>query len=99
MSASQVLKSTQDTGDTFRRATPFTVKLDTYTDGWYLEYAIKKENENNLIWSRYHDTPITQHGDCSSVYCDGGENYMFRMNGGTQGATAFTSDVYTRGYR
>ena len=95
---SQVLDATEPTGDPFRRATPFTVKLDIYADGWYLEYAIRQDDPTLLRWSRYHDTPLTQHGDSSSVYCDGGPGYIFRMHGGTQGATAHTSDVYTRGY-
>ena len=96
---SQVLSATEGTGEPFRRATPFTVKLDIYADGWYLEYAIRKDDAALLRWSRYHDEPLTEHGDSSSVYCDGGEGYLFRMNGGTQGATAWTSDVYTYGYR
>ena len=87
----QVLNSNQDTGDPFGSNTPFVVFLDTYTDGWFVEYAFDNdavEDKTTLNWKRYHNQSIQQHGELSHVLVYGMSEVLYRLNGGTQGATA-----------
>ena len=97
---SQILHSNEPKGEPFNQGTPFNVFLDTYTDGWYLEYAINDENvenKDNLNWKRYHSQPIQEHGELSHVLVYGMPNVLYRVNGGTQGATAFRQSVRVSG--
>lgn len=88
---SQVLKSTQTTGDPFRSLIPSWVFLETYADGWFVEYAVYRENPTEMIWKRWHNQALQQHGELSRVLIAGGNDLRFRLNGGTVGATAVTS--------
>ena len=92
----QILLSNQGTGDPFRSSVPFSAFLDTYTDGWYVEYAIDDENvddKSTLNWKRYHDQPLQEHGDLSWVLVYGMRDVLYRINGGTTGATAFRQTI------
>ena len=92
----QVLHSNQDTGEPFSNSTPFVVFLDTYTDGWFVEYAIDDDDvsdKDTLNWKRYHNQPIQEHGDLSHVLVYGMADVLYRLNGGTQGATAVSQAV------
>ena len=88
----QILESTQTTGDPFPSLTNFVVKMDAFTTGWFVEWAIDHDNvtdKSTLNWTRYHDQPIQQHGALSRPLIYGAENTLFRVNGGTAGATAY----------
>ena len=89
----QVLESSQSVGRVFPQDIPFIVFLDTYTDGWYLEYAVYKEDPTKMVWKRWHDQSLQEHGFLSWVLAYGAEHLRFRVNGGTTGATAFISST------
>lgn len=70
------------------------VFLDTYTDGWFVQYGLKKENAADINWKNYHDISLQEHGNLSKVVLYGTRfdlipDILFRLHGGTQGATAF----------
>ena len=92
----QILTETQTTGEVFDSRTPFMVFLDTYTDGWFLQYAANKENAANINWKNWHEVSLREHGDLSYAVVYGSRwqitpDLVFRMHGGTVGATAFIS--------
>lgn len=89
----QILESDDTTGDPFTTERPFFVSLDTYADGWFLEFAVTKDNEANMNWKKWHTQPLREHGDLSHLTVVGVKGYSFRMNRGTQGATAFRSPI------
>ena len=92
----QRLHANQPVGDPFTTRFPIEVFLDVYTDGWYVEYAIDREDvtdKNTLNWKRYHNTPLQEHGDLSHVLIYGMRGALYRLKGGTQGATAFSQAV------
>lgn len=86
----QVLLATETTGREFDSNITFIVFLDIYQDGWFVEYCLKKDNPVQQIWKRWHTHPLQQHGDLSRVVVFGSEkDTLYRLNGGTVGATAF----------
>lgn len=92
----QVLNNNEPTGNHFDSQRPFQVVLDVYTDGWFVEYAINDESvadKSTLRWKRWHNQPIQEHGELSRVLVYGSSGMLFRLNGGTQGATAFAEAV------
>lgn len=96
MTLDLVLESNQDTGNGFERSTPFIVFLDTYADGWFVEYAYDTgaADEDTLNWKRWHSQPLQQHGELSWVLCYGSNGIKWRLNSGTRGASArVSSDI------
>lgn len=88
----QVLTATETTGDPFPNNATFIVFLDTYTDGWHVEYALDKESvtdKTTLNWKKWNSQPIQEHGELSRVLVYGMDNVLYRLNGGTQGATVY----------
>ena len=94
-----VLSSNQPTGEPFTSAIPFIVFLDTYTDGWFLEYAFTKADANQMNWKKWHSQPLQQHGELSRLLVYGVEGMSFRLNSGTVGATAFQVPVNIKVFR
>lgn len=84
-----ILNSTDSVSDEFNTSRPTKVFFDTYTDGWFVEYAL--ETSNN--WKRYHNRPLTEHGEGSYIIVCGGDGLKFRLNSGTVGATAYITIV------
>lgn len=92
----QRLFPNQDTGEPFELTAPFIVFLDTYTDGWFVEYAYddpEVSDKDTLNWKRYHNNAIQEHGDLSHVLVYGMSKVLFRLNQGAQGATAYSQVV------
>lgn len=89
----QILEADQPTGTPFQTQLPFMVSLDTYADGWFLEYAVTKPDPTEMVWKRWHTQPLREHGDLSHVNVLGMKDYSYRMHGGTVGATAFRSTI------
>lgn len=92
----QVLANNQATGEHFPSSRPFIVFLDVYTDGWFVEFAIDHEDvadKTSLNWKQWHNQPLQQNGDLSRVLVYGAKGMLYRMNGGTQGATAYAEDI------
>ena len=90
------LNATETTGDPFEHSTPFQAILDTYTDGWFVEYAVDHENvtdKTTLNWKRYHNQSIQQHGELSRVLVYGMDGVLYRFNSGTAGATGYIEPV------
>ena len=87
----QVLQNDETVSEPFKQDTPFIVFLKTYTDGWFVEFAIHEDDPNAMVWKRWHDQPLQEHGALSWVLVYGDENLRFRLNSGTRGATAFLS--------
>ena len=88
----QILTTTDTTGEPFSCNVMFFVALDTYADGWRVEYALDHDDvtdKNALNWKHWHSYTLQQDGDLSYVMVCGLKGYLFRMNGGTAGATAY----------
>lgn len=85
----QVLQSTEPVGEPFECNVNFIVFLDTYADGWFVEYALEKDDPTDMVWKRWHNQPLQEHGELSYVIVCGVKQFRFRMNSGTTGATAY----------
>ena len=94
----EILASTQSVGDPFSCNVAFFVFLDTYADGWFMEYAQDHDSvtdKTTLNWKKWHSQPLQQHGELSYVIVCGLKGVLFRMNSGTQGATAYRKLLLT----
>ena len=88
-----VLEATETTGEDFSSSVPFMVFLDTHTDGWFVEYAVHKENKSEMNWKKWHNQPIQEHGELSRVLVYGMRGVRYRLNSGNVGATAVRESV------
>ena len=89
----QILDTTDTVSDPFKSRVPFVVFLDTYADGWFVQYAVTKETSTDMVWKNWHTHAITENGEGSRILVYGMEGVSYRLNSGTAGATGYRSDV------
>lgn len=91
-----ILTSEQTVGRHFSFIGTFKVLLDVYTDGWHVEYAVNIDSvvdKNTLNWKKYHNQPIQNEGELSHPLIYGMPDVLYRVKGGTKGATAIYQPI------
>lgn len=93
MTKDLILSSTQDIGDIFDSNLPFMVYLETYTDGWFIEFARRATPDADKNWTKYHERPFESSPGREFLIFPGSKDLVFRMNSGTQGAVAYKTPI------
>ena len=98
--ATQILAATDTTtGTVFESEVPFMVYFETFTDGWFIEFAHKATPDASKHWVRFHERPFESSAGCEFRIFPGVKGLVFRMAGGTTGAVAYRSNVLLSVFR
>ena len=95
----KILDATDTVGMVFESQVPFKVFLDTFAEGWFLEFCYTKDDPADRVWKRWHSRPIQEHGEGSHILVYGMEDVRYRLASGTVGATGYQTDIKVLPFR